>query len=267
MKLDLRHGDCLEVLRSLPAASVDACITDPPYGETACDWDTRVPGWPAEVRRVLKPHGSLWVFGSLRMFWETADDFKGWHLAQDLVWEKQNGSGFDTDRFKRVHELIAHFYPADVKWADIYRDPQKVPGKARPSAAIRARGLTPHRGTIGSKGYEYTDERFMRSVIAVASMHREAEVETQKPDELLEPLVRYSCAEGGIVLDPFCGSGSTGVAAQRNGRGFIGIDNRTEAIDIARRRIDSDAPLITQPKRRIPAVALEQPSLFAGGGK
>lgn len=244
----LIQGDALDVLRTLPLESVDVCVTDPPYGETSASWDRLVRGWQALILPLLKPHGSLWVFGSLRSHLRTAADFTGWHLAQDLIWEKQNGTGFDVDRFKRVHEQVAHWYPERAAWSAVHKEPQKVVGKARPTAAIKARGLTPHRSEIGSKGYEYTGERLMRSVIAAPNAHgKGVELDTTpKPFEVLEPLIRYSCPPGGVVLDPFCGSGTTLVAAQRAGRDFIGVDLRPECIALAHDRIRGDAPLLNR---------------------
>lgn len=243
------EGDCRDVLRTLPPASVDVCVTDPPYGETALEWDRRVDGWLPEVRRVLRPGGSLWCFGSLRFFLERGGDFDGWKLAQDVVWEKHNGSGFEADRFKRVHELAAHFYPADVPWSAVYRSPQKVLGEARPAThSIRARVGPATRNPIAAKGYEFTSERLMRSVIRVRSCHGRAVHPTQKPEGILEPLIRYSCPPGGVVLDPFCGSGSTGLAAQLAAVDFIGVELRPEPAAMARRRlagdVRGDAPLL-----------------------
>lgn len=243
MRTTLLLGDARERLRELPAGSVDCCVTDPPYGETSLPWDRRVPGWPAEVRRVLKPGGSLWVFGSLRAFLATRDDFAGWRLAQDVVWEKHNGSNNAADRFKRVHEIVAQFYRDDVEWDAVFKDPQFTNDAQR--RVVRRKKRPPHWGDIGASVYVSEDggPRHMRSVIYARSCHGYAEHETQKPEALIEPLVRYSCPVGGTVLDPFCGSGATGVAAQRNGREFVGIDNRQVCIELADRRIARDEPL------------------------
>lgn len=248
MTADLRCGDAIEVLRALQACSVDACVTDPTYGETSCAWDKLVPGWPDEVRRVLKPAGSLWVFGSLRSMLATRDEFTGWSLAQDVVWEKHNGSNNAADRFRRVHELVAHFYPADVPWSEIYKEPQFTNDAQR--RAVRRKKGPAHWGEIGPSFYESEDggPRHMRSVMYQRSMHgKGVKHETPKPPELIEPLIRYSCVAGGVVLDPFMGSGQTGVAALRCGRTFIGIDIRPECVTEARRQIDNDAPLLNRP--------------------
>ncbi len=62
----VHSGDCREVMKSWPSGVADACITDPPYGDTSLEWDRRCEGWMAEVARVLKPAASVWVFGSMR---------------------------------------------------------------------------------------------------------------------------------------------------------------------------------------------------------
>ncbi|PZR60260.1 MAG: site-specific DNA-methyltransferase, partial [Stutzerimonas stutzeri] len=120
------QGDAMDLLPELAAESVDCIITDPPYGETALPWDRWPPGWPSLVRRVLKKSGSMWVFGSMRMFWNHRSDFDGWRLAQDVIWEKHNGTGFLNDRFRRVHEYALHFYRDDAEWGGVYKCPQYV---------------------------------------------------------------------------------------------------------------------------------------------
>lgn len=143
MTCQLILGDCRDVMpkQGLP----DVVIADPPYGDTSLEWDTRVEGWLGLVRLTLKPHGSLWVFGSMRFFMASAEHFRaaGWRYAQDVVWEKHNGSGFHADRFKRVHEHAVQFYPADVKWADIYKKPVTTPERRRAPCGGRSDRRTP----------------------------------------------------------------------------------------------------------------------------
>jgi site-specific DNA-methyltransferase (adenine-specific) len=240
-------GDCREVLASLPEASVDCVLTDPPYGETSLIWDQRVPGWPALVRRLLKPTGSLWVFGSLRSLIETSTDFVGWNLSHDVIWEKHNGTGLFNDRFRRVHEIAAHFYPDDRKWSDIFKAPQftndataqTVRRKGRPAQWIGATGETVYRSEDGGP-------RLRRSVIYTRSEHGRAEHPTQKPVALLEPLLRYACPPGGHVIDPFGGSGSTGLAAKLIGVDCTLIELNPAYVEMARRRIRDDVPLLRE---------------------
>ncbi len=247
MRARIICGDVRDVLPTLPDASVDVCIADPPYGETSLKWDRRVPGWPALVRRLLKPHGSLWVFGSLRSFMATLGDFEGWQFAQDLVWEKHNGSNNAADRFKRVHESVAQFYPAGVEWSVIYKEPQFTPDATR--RQVRRKKRPPHWGNIGESVYVSEDggPRHMRSVIYCRSMHGRAVHETHKPPEFLEPIIRYSCPHGGTVLDLFAGSGAATAAALRCGRKSIAIEGRPECADVARKWITNDAPLWNAP--------------------
>lgn len=233
-------GDCREILPVLPQ-KVDAVITDPPYGETSLGWDARVPGWPALVRPLLAPitFGSMWVFGSMRMFLETAAEFGDWKLSHDLVWEKHNGTGLFNDRFRRVHEHALHWYPAYAQWDDIYKCPQftydarvrVVRKKGRPAQWIGATGETTYVSEDGGP-------RLQRSVIYARSEHGRAEHPTQKPLDIIKPLLLYACPPDGTVLDLFMGSGSIGVVARQQGRKFIGIEADEEYFDIACRRID-----------------------------
>lgn len=84
-------------------------MTDPPYAETSLVWDRWPQGWLTLAMAVAT---QMWCFGSTRMFMDRAADFQGWHLSQDIVWEKHNGSNAFADRFRRIHELALHFYQA-----------------------------------------------------------------------------------------------------------------------------------------------------------
>lgn len=244
--IDLRIGDCREVLRTLPDACVDLVIADPPYGDTNCDWDKQVDGWLDELPRVLKPSGSLWCFGSMRFFLDRGADFRDWKYAQDLVWEKQNGSNSLADRFRRVHELLVQFYPKGRPWGEVYKKPVYCDDAT--GRTIRRKQKVQHWSKIGGHHYTSVDggPRLLRSVLYCRSEHGRAEHETQKPAHLLLPLIEYSCPQGGVVLDPMAGSGTTGIAARATGRSAVLIELRPAAVEIARRRIGSDAPLLHQ---------------------
>lgn len=229
------HGDCREY--SGPPA--DCVIADPPYGETALGWDVRVKGWPASIADFSAAGSSLWVFGSLRFFMESAREFEGWRFAQDIVWEKHNGSGFHADRFKRVHEHALQFYRGE--WAAVYKNPITTPDAT--ARTVRRKYKTPHLNGNGkaSSASAYRSEdggpRLMRSVVYVPSCHGTAEHPTQKPLGIIDPLLRYSCRPGGVVLDPFMGSGSTLVAAKALGLGAVGIEIDERCCEIAARRL------------------------------
>lgn len=249
MTVQILTGDCREMLATLPEQSFDCILTDPPYGETSLKWDKRIASWPSLVRPLVKPTGSMWVFGSLRMFMEDAALFEqaGWRISHEVVWEKHNGTGLFNDRFRRVHELAVHFYPDTTKWADVWRAPQftndararVVRKKGRPAQWIGATGETVYRSEDGGP-------RLMRSVQFVRSEHGRADHPTQKPLGIVEPLLRYACPVGGAVLDPFAGSGTTGLAAKQNGMLATLIELNPDYVAIARRRIEGDAPLLAQ---------------------
>lgn len=225
--ITLYHGDCREVLPALALTEPLLVIADPPYNQTALAWDRWPTGWPD-----LMPGKSLWCFGSLRMFMDRAAEFGGWRLSQDIVWEKQNGSGFAADRFRRVHEQSAHFYRGE--WADVYHDvPITVSER---TGRIGRRGQPAHTGKIGGHEYAY-GQRLMRSVIYAASMHGAAENETQKPEAIVEPLVRYACPPGGLVVSPFAGAGTDLVVARHLGYRAIGVEMREAQCEVIVNRL------------------------------
>jgi site-specific DNA-methyltransferase (adenine-specific) len=216
--MDYLVGDCRDLLKGFPAGSFDCIVTDPPYGETNLGWDRRCQGWAKECSRVLKTTGSMWVFGSLRAFLHSTAEFEGWKLAQEVVWEKHNGSSFHADRFRRVHELAVQFYPASAAWAAVYKAPQYT-ADATPRAVRRKSRPEHWHGDRGDSVYVSEDggPRLMRSVLRVRSEHGRAVHPTQKPLGVVLPLLRYSCPPGGHVLDPFAGSGTVGLAAAEAG--------------------------------------------------
>ncbi len=227
------HGDCREYLPNLPRAQ--CVIADPPYAQTSLDWDVWQAGWIDLVAA-----DSLWVFGTMRMFVERSSEFLTgkWRMAQDVVWEKHNGSGFQADRFRRVHESIALFYQG--AWSDVHHVPQMTQDATRRQTRRKARPA--HMNGIREGVYVSHDggPRMMRSVLRVSSCHGYAENETQKPLGIVRPLLAYSCPPDGMVIDPFMGSGTTLVAAKELGMSAIGIDRREAQCEIAARRLSQE---------------------------
>lgn len=267
MTVQILTGDCRELLRTLPDESFDLAMPDPPYGETSLAWDRWPAGWPALVRRVVKRTGSMWVFGSLKMFWERRDEFAGWRVAQEVIWEKHNGSGFATDRFRRVHELAVQFYRDDAAWSEVFKAPQVTM-----DAAARRRGCNSqpgHTGKIRPMPYESVDggPRLMRSVIYVRSEHGQALHPTQKPEGIVEPLMLYACPPGGRVLDPFAGSGTTGAVARRLGREAVLIEASPDYADIARARVEHGVGPVERARIKHGAKAVEPGPLFASAAE
>jgi site-specific DNA-methyltransferase (adenine-specific) len=231
----LYHGDMREVCQDLRDFA-DVMITDPPYGETSLKWDR----WPDRWVLIAGWHTtSLWCFGSMRMFTKHWADFKGWTMSQDIVWEKHNGTGFAADRFKRVHEHALHFYLG--KWRDTYHEAVRVAYDG-PDKHDRMRNVArgQHLGDIGMVGYDDDGTRLVRSVIKAKSV-RGGVHPTEKPVEILDPLIRYSSPPGGLVMDPFAGSGSTLLAARQAGRRAIGIEVDERYCEAAAKRLESAA--------------------------
>lgn len=227
--ITIYHGDARNIASAI---SADIALVDPPYGETSLRWDRWQVGWPHWFSPRLR---SMWCFGSLRMFYQHAQEFSPWQLAQDIVWEKHNGSNFHADRFRRVHEQVVQFYRGN--WIDVYKSPQFTADATR--RTVRRKERPPHTGEIADSTYMSVDggPRLQRSVIQVRSTHGSAVHPTQKPIGILLPLIEYSCPPHGTVLDPFMGSGSTLIAARQTGRKAIGIEVAEEYCELAVQRL------------------------------
>lgn len=215
-------ADCREVMPD--EGPFDMIIADPPYGDTSLEWDRHVDGWLPLACRALKPSGSIWIFGSMRFFLAhgAAIEAAGLRYAQDIVWEKHNGSGFAADRFRRVHEHVVQFYRADSPWSGVFNQPQQTADAV--ARTVRRKKRPPHLG--GKDEVTYVSEdggpRLMRSVIFERSCHGRAIHPTEKPAALLEVLIKTS-------TPPLDSRGSAGacrrlVRGQRRGRRSGGDD-------------------------------------------
>lgn len=230
--VELYLGDCRDVLPRL-GIRADCIIADPPYATTSHAWDRWPAGWLAVAAEAAD---SMWCFGQLAMFMRYADEFTaaGWRLSHDTVgeqeldttvWEKQHGTGMHVDRFRRVHELIGHFYRG--RWSDIYKMPPRETTDQRSAPCGPGSNVPSQMGEGRKTGRRWVDDgtRLVRSVIRVPSLWRRGAIHpTQKPVDLLLPLLDYSCPPGGLVLDMTAGSGSTGVAARESGRRAVLIE-------------------------------------------
>lgn len=240
----LHLGDMREVLPALDIQA-DLIVTDPPFGETSHDWDT----WPTDWLTTAAAHTrSMWYFGSQRMFFARYAEFQaaGWKLSQDtvgndvhVVWSKPVATSMATDRFRRCHEHALHWYRG--AWTDMHHDTPRVPHHG-PNNGRRSKGgrQAGHNGAAGNRGYVDDGTRLMLSVIPAPSVPRTERIhKSEKPVELLRPLIEYACPSGGLVLDPFAGSGSTLDAARHAGRRAIGIEANEEYAEAAARRLSA----------------------------
>jgi site-specific DNA-methyltransferase (adenine-specific) len=232
-QVTLYLGDCRELIPAL-GLQADLIVADPPYGETSLAWDRWPDGWPTLAATAAR---SMWCFGSMRMFLDHAPEFTAWKLSQDVVWEKHNGTGFAADRFKRVHETATHWYQGD--WRDVHHDTPRV-AYSGPDKHARARydNRAAHAGAIRAVTYQDDGTRLVRSVVRAKSV-RGGLHPTEKPVGLLDPLIRYACPPGGLVVDPFAGSGSTLDAARQCGRRAVGIEANERYAEAAARRLSN----------------------------
>lgn len=237
-------GDCREAASVLGGQLFTLILADPPYEQTSLAWDTWPEGWLQAARGWRAENGSLWCWGTLRLFMQRAEEFtaSGWKLAQDTVWEKHNGSQPGWDRFLRVHEQAAHFYPEGVRWRDIYHEPQRVPAPPehahKAGRVVHRKAQPAHTGKHKPSTYVDTGQRRQRSVWHVRSMHRQGGGSaTPKPFGVLEPIIRYSCPPGGWVLVPFVGGGAEVEAARRLGRNVVGFDVNEAELTKAMKRL------------------------------
>jgi site-specific DNA-methyltransferase (adenine-specific) len=241
--LNLIHGDCLEVMKTIPDASIDAIITDPPYGTTACKWDAVIPFEPMwkELNRVIKDNGAIVLFGSepfssyLRL--SNIKQYK-----YDLYWQKQKPVNFLQlkKRFGKTTENIILFYSKQCTYnpqKTIINDIKKIKDKTQKG---QGDSIT---SAIGFVARDYKDDG-TRYPIDILKFKRVDESKiihpTQKPIELIEYLIKTYTNENDTVLDFTMGSGTTGVACKNLNRNFIGIEKDDNYFKIANDRINNN---------------------------
>lgn len=237
--VELWQGDCLELMKNIPDGSVDLVLTDPPYGTTACKWDSVIPFEPMweQLNRIIKTNGAICLFGSepfssaLRM--SNIKDFK-----YDWYWQKTTPTGFLNAKKQPLRniETISVFYSKQPTY-----NPQKTYGHKRKVS------LAKHKQNC-KKAEEYNDyglasydstERYPTQILQFKTDRQKSALHpTQKPVALLEYLIRTYTNEGETVLDFTMGSGSTGVACVNTNRNFIGIELDDWYFNIAKKRIE-----------------------------
>ncbi|MEH6677655.1 site-specific DNA-methyltransferase [Phenylobacterium sp.] len=268
------QGDCIEELKKLPTGSVDLVFADPPYNlqlggdllrpdnskvdavdddwdqfESFAAYDAFTKAWMAECRRVLKDDGALWVIGSYHNIFRvgaTLQDLGFW-ILNDVVWRKTNPMpNFKGTRFTNAHETLI--------WA------AKSRGGRRYTFNYDAMKMA-------------NDELQMRSDWTFPLCTGEERIKdasgskahpTQKPEALLHRLILASTRPGDLILDPFFGTGTTGAAAKRLGRRFIGLEREDDYVAVAKTRISKVIPVspedvqVTGSKRSEPRVPFGQ---------
>ncbi len=235
MVIKLYHGDCLEIMKDIPDGSVDLVLTDPPYGTTACKWDSVIPFEPMweQLNRIIKPNGAICLFGSepfssaLRM-----SNIKNYKY--DWIWDKKKGSNYATAKNMPLknHEIISVFQDT------INYIPQMRKGKMRNKKSYSKGGGV--YGSLKSNNKDnYNDEYYPTTILEFSNASQRGKIHpTQKPVALMEYLIKTYTNENELVLDFTMGSGSTGVACVNTGRNFIGIELDPTYFNIAKKRIE-----------------------------
>lgn len=237
-KFDLRMGDCLELMRELPDASVELILCDLPYGTTQCRWDAIVPLkrlW-AQYRRIIKPEGVIVLTAAQPFTSALVMSNPDW-FRYDLVWEKSKASGFLNAKRQplRAHESILIFSNRAPPYF-----PQMEGGKAYDKGVRKAQTDNDVYGRFCQARVKSEGARYPRSVLKFKTAEREGgHHKAQKPIALMEYLVRTYTSPGDMVLDNCMGSGTTGVACAQAGRRFIGMEMDAGYFEIARNRIEA----------------------------
>ena len=241
--LNLIHGDCLEVMKTLPDDSIDAIITDPPYGTTNCKWDAVIAFdlmWN-ELNRIVKNNGVIALFGS-QPFSSLLITSNLKMYKHDWVWKKTMPKGhLNSKKYPmKIYEMIHIFSKTTPKY-----NPQMW--ESKPMNTVYKSGgngkdsTYNFMNTINQKNINRTS-RFPQDVIEFTELTGNSKQRvhpTQKPVELMEYLVKTYTNANETVLDFTMGSGTTGVACKNLNRNFVGIELDKDYFEIATARINA----------------------------
>ena len=248
--MKLYKGDCLEVMKTIPDGSIDAIITDPPYGTTACKWDSVIDFklmWE-QLNRIIKPNGAIVLFGSepfssaLRM-----SNIKNYKY--DWIWQKNipTGNFLAKKQPMRAFENINVFYGLQPTYNPqmIKRTSEEFKKSYRKNDSTNTNGEQFGKGTKGKLIRKTEAEQWYKNPINVILFNVDDRRNgknhpTQKPVALMEYLINTYTNENETVLDFTMGSGSTGVAAKNTNRNFIGIEMDDNYFNIATERINNE---------------------------
>jgi site-specific DNA-methyltransferase (adenine-specific) len=231
--IDLRKGDCLEIMKDITDKSIDMILCDLPYGTTRNKWDSIIPLdklWE-QYERIIKDNGAIILFSQMPFTAELVHS-KLKLFKYEWIWEKDNGTGFLNAKKMplKIHENILVFYKNPPAY-----NPQMRKG-FKPYTQKSGRGSS----NYGRQVQIITNNDGERYPIDIVNFKRDKDKyhPTQKPVALLEYLIKTYTNENDIVLDNCMGSGSTGVACVNTNRNFIGIEKDEKYFEIAKQRIE-----------------------------
>lgn len=253
---DLKKGDCLQLMKSIPDGSVDLILCDLPYGTTACKWDTIIPFddlWQ-EYNRILKKKGVIALFAT-EPFTSALIMSNPKLFKEKLTWIKHRPSNFAIAKYRHLkytEDIVVFGKPGTTY------NRQMIPRKSQRMKQMHQSGwVTPadvrisevafatKRKSISSLRWDadYKNPMDYIEIPCVVNNSKEKTIHpTQKPVKLLKYLIETYSNEGETVLDNCMGSGSTGVAAVELGRDFIGYELDQQFFEIAESRIKETEP-------------------------
>nr|DAG49956.1 MAG TPA: adenine-specific methyltransferase [Bacteriophage sp.] len=237
--MKLLQGDCLELMKDIPGASIDMICVDPPYGTTHNKWDNvidPVKMW-AQFNRIIKERGAILIFSQLPFAVDLINANRKM-FKYEIVWAKTMPVGFlNANRMPlRAHENILIFY----KKLPTY-NPQKIQGE--PYVMKCYSYSNNYYGYKCKETRNFDGLRYPTDVLKINNHFRNHRLHpTEKPVALLEWLVKTYTNPGDVVLDACMGSGSTGVACLNTGRKFIGIERDPGYFAIASDRLEHTSP-------------------------
>ena len=238
--IDLRKGDCLEVMKTIESSSIDAIITDPPYGTTACKWDSVIDFdlmWQ-QLNRIIKPNGAIVLFGSepfssaLRM--SNIRNYK-----YDWIWYKDRPSGHLNAKKQPLRNIenICIFYEKQCTYNPIMTIGKKSNSIGKAANEVKCKNNNLY-GNFKRVNRE-TNKKYPRQLLKYSRPHPPIHP-TQKPIILMQYLIRTYTNKNETVLDFTMGSGTTGVACQNTNRNFIGIEKDENYFKIAQDRVEQN---------------------------
>ena len=236
--IELHEGDCLKILPTLEAGSVDMVLADPPYGTTACSWDSVIdlPTMWKELKRVIKPNGAIALFASQpftsALIMSNIENFK-----YCWTWDKTRGTGHLSAKYRpmqRTEDIVIFGYKTLNYFPQMQKRPKPRISKEHSRSEIwGGEQNISHEGKVITHWHPTTVLDFVWS--PQVNLHP-----TQKPIDLLRYLIRTYTQEGDTVLDFTMGSGSTLVACIEEGRNGIGIERDAGYFEIAKKRIEQE---------------------------
>jgi site-specific DNA-methyltransferase (adenine-specific) len=240
--IKLMLGDCLERMKEIESGSIDMVLTDPPYGTTACKWDSIIPLGPMweQLKRIIKPSGAV-VMTASQPFTSILGASNIKNLKYSWVWRKSRATGHLNAKkqpMKNIEDILVFYSkpptynPQGVIEVNLTQHNSRshsLRGKATGATSVVT-------GGIEFKSYKQNLTNYPRQILEFASQGK-AVHPTQKPVELMEYLIKTYTNEGEKVLDFTAGSFTTGVACVNLNRSFIGIELDKDYFDIGVNRI------------------------------